>query len=504
MAKFSRTIGPLHFEDLEPHKFEDLVRGLLYDFRDWQSIEATGRKGSDEGFDVRAWEKTKTIVNEDEEENTEGEHPMAGNLWMIQCKREKQLGPKRIKEILDDIDKKNYPYGYILAAPTDFSKKSYDLFRETLLKMGVMEFYLWGKAQLEDMLYMPKNDHILFATFGISFNTRRRSKVSEIKFGLINKNKLFQSIGGQDGGSIHESILVRDFNDENYPYKSEYKDFDQNPKWQEHIVVQQHPLGLLIDARECFAYFDEKKKEFDFTRAVDLINRQSDFDNDWDLRKKENELREKVADFWEHLPRKNQIKLHFYGLLSFQDMLIIDNKGDSHFKFPHIFVEYTKRLGPFRWVLYILKSNSKEINLDREGYKRVKIFPKVFPKPIQGKIHFKDAPLELDALTFSRVRYSHEGGFYLFDVDQKYKSVKTKNLIAIKNQKENGVSSSDPDVLYLEVTYSYETTTDKYLEENDKSFLETIQRQVGREVKSDEKLRVLEVLQRYLPVKETA
>jgi hypothetical protein len=49
MAQTSRTLNPLPFRDLEPHRFEDLVRQLAYEFRDWRSIEATGRSGSDEG-----------------------------------------------------------------------------------------------------------------------------------------------------------------------------------------------------------------------------------------------------------------------------------------------------------------------------------------------------------------------------------------------------------------------------------------------------------------------
>lgn len=53
----TKTLGPLHFEDLEPHRFESLVRNLLYDFREWQNIEPTGQGGSDDGFDIRAWEK---------------------------------------------------------------------------------------------------------------------------------------------------------------------------------------------------------------------------------------------------------------------------------------------------------------------------------------------------------------------------------------------------------------------------------------------------------------
>ena len=51
-----KTIGPLHFEDLEPHRFEDLVRQLAYDFRSWRDIEAVGRRGVDEGIDIRATE----------------------------------------------------------------------------------------------------------------------------------------------------------------------------------------------------------------------------------------------------------------------------------------------------------------------------------------------------------------------------------------------------------------------------------------------------------------
>jgi hypothetical protein len=32
-----------------------LVRELIYDLKDWQSIEATGRGGNDDGFDIRAY-----------------------------------------------------------------------------------------------------------------------------------------------------------------------------------------------------------------------------------------------------------------------------------------------------------------------------------------------------------------------------------------------------------------------------------------------------------------
>src|SRR5438874_1512 len=139
-ASITRTLGPIHFEDLDPHRFEDLVRQLIYDFRDWHTIEATGRSGQDGGFDVRAYER---LVQEEQVDESEGETTevtlTAGNLWMIQAKRERGLGPARVREIVGDVDPKSPPYGYILAVAADASKRTYDTFRELLRERGVQE-----------------------------------------------------------------------------------------------------------------------------------------------------------------------------------------------------------------------------------------------------------------------------------------------------------------------------------------------------------------------------
>ena len=45
----TRTYNPLPFTELEPKRFEDLVRQLVYDFRPWRRLEATGRSGSSTG-----------------------------------------------------------------------------------------------------------------------------------------------------------------------------------------------------------------------------------------------------------------------------------------------------------------------------------------------------------------------------------------------------------------------------------------------------------------------
>src|SRR6266851_2309886 len=99
MARVTRTYGPIHFEDLDPHRFEDLVRELIYDYKDWQSIEATGRGGNDAGFDVRAYERRsgESVRDEEDAEEVDVGLPMDGNVWMIQGKREHAIGPTRVR-----------------------------------------------------------------------------------------------------------------------------------------------------------------------------------------------------------------------------------------------------------------------------------------------------------------------------------------------------------------------------------------------------------------------
>ena len=91
----TRTIGPLHFEDLEPKRFEDLVRQLAYEFKPWRRLEATGRSGSDDGFDARGYEiiandiQTSVVANEVEtiDEQSALSEGIEDRLWLIQCKR---------------------------------------------------------------------------------------------------------------------------------------------------------------------------------------------------------------------------------------------------------------------------------------------------------------------------------------------------------------------------------------------------------------------------------
>ena len=78
----TKTLGPLHFDDLEPKRFKDLARQLVYDFRIWRRLEATGRAGSDDGFDARGYQSSAAT----QQGQTKGGkaspwRPLRGGLW---------------------------------------------------------------------------------------------------------------------------------------------------------------------------------------------------------------------------------------------------------------------------------------------------------------------------------------------------------------------------------------------------------------------------------------
>lgn len=270
MAKFSKTVNPLHFEDLEPHRFEDLVRQLAYDFRIWHSIEATGRLGSDEGIDIRAIERLPALADGDEE-NEGGSSSHDEHVWIIQCKREKRIGPTKIKEIFAAAvnEETTIPYGFILAAACDFSYRSREVFRLEANRLGIDEFFLWGKAELEDMLFLPKNDHLLFAYFGLSLQVRRRSERTALNNRLVIKRKLVNSFKSLTG-PFHQTVLLRDAAAAEYPHHGPSVVFGKNDRWRYYRFAGHiRPDHIALIAHEYWAWAKFDENEWDFISDFD-------------------------------------------------------------------------------------------------------------------------------------------------------------------------------------------------------------------------------------------
>ncbi|HXA18939.1 MAG TPA: hypothetical protein VN380_18235 [Thermoanaerobaculia bacterium] len=491
----TKTLGPLHFEDLEPHRFEDLVRELAYDYKDWQSIEATGRSGSDEGWDIRAFERSPAPETDSDDDDEPGErpHPMEGNAWMFQVKREKSLGPSDVKRIVAEVDADSPPYGYILAAPTNFSKKSYDVFRADLRAKGVREFYVWGRAELEDMLHMPKNDRILFAFFGISLVSRRRSRTSDVRAAIVIKNKLYRAVG--EGRELYKEVLLRDLNDAHYPYSSQYPDFEKRRRWRQLTASGHHPLGISLHVHRYYAYLDRKKKEWDFTPAVDLCDdehslRQSDEDRNAFQKKQV-----PVLEAWKFLPHARQAMFVTDGLLRYADITAIDEKGDVLYECPHIFVEFGAR-GPFAGWWETLEMGNEKFHLSKE-FKRVKIFPKEFETP-SNPTEVK-VLISLDEQTIKDLEGYQDVGV-LYAIDGRYKGIKVRDVVGIQ-----GATPKFGQELLLQITHVGRAKLGEYMDESRESFKHrrAVQQQVGKAIGDNVSINYLEYERYHMKPQKT-
>jgi len=444
------------------------------------------RSGSDEGFDIRAYEKVEIISSTENENNevTEEIHPMEGNLWMIQGKREKEIGPKKIKAIISDIDPKNPPYGYILAASANFSKASYDMFREELRNKGVMEFYLWGKAELEDMLHLPKNDRILFTFFGISLVSRRRKRTTDIRSAVSVKNKLYRIV--DERYQFHQSILIRDLKDTHYPYEDEYKDFKTRPRWKEYVAFEHHPLGLWCHNHRYFAYIDREKKEWDFTEEVDLVHRNRE---NMEKRQHRIEKQDLVEGVWDYFPRKNKGHFIIDCLVKYSDIAAIDDKGDVLFNFPHLYVDFVGNKGPFLGCRNVLEINKKEIDLT-DDYKRICVFPKKFKKVPVEKI-YQDKKITLNEECLKEFKKHNVDTLY--ETDDKYSFLEPKDVILIDKQ-----DVADEEI-FIQITYKFKTKAKDHIDQTIEPFRtkRNIELQLQRAPKDNEEINIYEFKKVY-------
>jgi len=347
----TRTLGPLHFEDLEPKRFEDLVRQLAYEFKPWRKLEATGRAGCDDGFDARGYE----IVEPDgspRAEDADGEpideaglaEGSQDRLWLIQCKRERAIGPKALADHLDEmvLAPDETLHGLVFTAACDFSKKARDDFARKCKALGLQEWHLWGKAELEDRLFRPENDHLLFAYFGVSLTIRRRSQRTELRARLALKRKANRLL--KDKENSH--VLLRSPDAAEYPDWEDEAGHRNNPQW----VVREYKgfshEGLKFLVRRHFAYLADDGESWDAAMCVNDAYADPQTDP-WQGKESWAPRRQAVLQHWEAFPEQNRAWLEVIGVVPFEAVMDIDELGDDHFGSPHVYTPFRAVQGPF-------------------------------------------------------------------------------------------------------------------------------------------------------------
>lgn len=383
----TRTLNPLPFNDLEPHRFEDLIRQLAYEFRRWKSLEATGRAGSDSGIDIRATELVpvdEEILEEDDEGASET--AFKERLWFFQCKREKALPPKRLRKVVAEslVSLVTPPHGFILAAACDVSKDARDAFREEMVARGVEEFQIWAKSELEDLLFQPKNDRLLFAYFGISLQPRRRSLSTTLRADIAKKKQL-KALIGDDQQRDGRLVLLRDPTDERYPDKP--KKNQTPPRWLLCRAVHlRRPGHLAVLAHEFLAAISADHQQWDAIFDYDVMMNRAESElssyHAWAIEDERNQDRT-PHDFWnEYIDEPNRAYLKILRWVPLDRILALDPLGDGYFPVPHILVEF-ETTGPFTAYegrrLEPMQGHLGRLGIDVGENTRAHIFPTPLP-----------------------------------------------------------------------------------------------------------------------------
>lgn len=413
--KPTRTVNPIHFADLDPHRFDDLVRQLVYDFRAWAEIQAIGRSGSDDGSDTRAYEIVRAETTGDLQDEEDEGPPLSTRLWVIQSKRRRSFSSRDAKQVVDEIklSPSEKPYGLIVAAPVDMSLATRRSFATAARQAGFEEFCLWGRGELEDQLYMPKNDHLLFAYFGISLQVRRRSARTELRAELTLKRQLARVLGGVDS-EHHENVLLRTADNSRYPFVGERKHFlKERPWWYCLFVEHWPPNQLAFETHRFPAFINAATGEWDAIFDYDMLDENytdlwgiephrgtDEWQREWTEKRLE---RERYMTFYEELPEENQAHLSTIGLIPYNRILAVDELGDRVNNGPHLIVERNAEgrfFDPSPFVPLIRKFGTRYRH-PTPAYKdkQIEKFPKVFPKLTEA---------ECDALQTERSRRAQE------------------------------------------------------------------------------------------------
>lgn len=342
--KVTRTTNRLHFEDLDPQRFEDLALALVYRLNRWIDINHYGRSGGDEGIDINAVEEL--------ENNTT-------RSWFIQCKRYKRITKRELKEIIDRIINKNkqLPDILLLIIACNIRRSSIEYFKKYANEKRIKRAIVWTASLLETKLYSDYHD-LLFAYFGISLTTRRREKIATIRRNIKMKQRM------------RKDFISRSF-DPNETIKRPYKKF----KYSE-VLIRSIDDNLYPEVDEnhigISPWFKVELYNF-YHNGIEVILRVVpgifDKNGNWDV------IHNAKPEVKKGYSEEN---LFMIGRIPYENIIDYDLEGDEYDDFPHIYCDFKNNGEPYEEIVYstISKSSDKgytyDYRLDNKKRKRLR------------------------------------------------------------------------------------------------------------------------------------
>ena len=316
MAKPTRTTNRLHFEDLDPRRFEDLAHSLVYRFRRWEDIHHDGRVGSDAGADIRATERL---------EDGSVRH------WSVQCKRYESFASADGRKAVDEADAGALvrPDVLLLVIGCDVSLKARTATEDHAASLGIGNIHFWTASKLEVMLQADHPD-LLFTFFGISRARQERNAESNIKRNLGLKRKLQRVF---PSGCGNPRIIIRSVDDESYP-NAEEAPSGQISTWFRCEFGGHHHEGLEVVLRVEQVIVDRDEERWAFVDWSDPAVRRT-----WDLPSAIN------------LSKYDIVKVYSIGQIPFTNIVEVDETGDEYYNDTHLFCRFFGNAGPYKAVV---------------------------------------------------------------------------------------------------------------------------------------------------------
>jgi hypothetical protein len=265
-------------------------------------------------------------------------------------------------------------HGIVFAAACDFSKKARDQYFEKCRALGIQEVYLWGKAEIEDLLFRPQNDHLLFAYFGFSLTIRQRTIQATLRRDIATKRRL-KTVVERNANRV---LIIRNASGDLYPKSPPLKGKFAADHWRLCPFEQLGYEGLEVEYADYLAFFDGQA--WDAADAVGLERSHFHLRRAWQGREG-NEPYEFASKIWETFGQ-DRAWLRLVGVIPYNRILAVDDVGDEYFELPQIYCRYEGRW-PFSTIYgsidRVERTGNSDIKwVERDDPARIQRFPTEF------------------------------------------------------------------------------------------------------------------------------
>jgi hypothetical protein len=224
------------------------------------------------------------------------------------------------------------------------------------------------------MLFRPENDYLLFAYFNISLKTRRRSRLQAIRTQLIIKRRLLRAFKVDEIGSMFwNEMLVRDIDDDRYPYSEEvpgFADMEFRP-WEVVDAVAFETDGILV-ARNFVDAWVRPDGSWDVIESS--AHRVSgSMGSQWNWNFEAHETRKRDSRTLKISTKESPLTGDLW-LLPFGNILEVDKDGDPTYEGIHTYCAFTGPNGPYagRSTWYVRAGVGARYIHERDGPQRAR------------------------------------------------------------------------------------------------------------------------------------